>query len=282
MFSVQVPEGASPGATIQVQSPYGNTIQVQVPQGLGPGQVFQVQDPAAGNQPQMVGAPGQQMMMPGGDIFQGANRVLVKQEMVAIELCSIEAKQRYRISVPGPGNSEGNVFLYITEESDCFERVCCSVNRSLKLKVHAGPNKEAPVVMTMTKPFSCQGCCFLRPNFTVYGPGGEKIGDIDDPCRCCVMDQQVMGPGSKLMFTTAGSICQAGICCPLCAGVEFDIKRDGRSVAGIEKMAMSAEECCLKTNRFMIKFNTVTDPKEKMMLLASAMLLDLEYFEQQK
>jgi len=284
MFSVAVPEGATEGSTIQVQSPYGNTLQVQVPAGVQPGQVFQVQDPNGAN---TVGAPAQMMMgSAGGDIFQGASKVLVKQEMAAVELCGIEAKQRYRISVPDSSNKEGPVFLYITEESDCFERICCSTNRSLKLKVHAGNNKESPVVMEMAKPFSCTGCPIMRPSFTVSGPGGpgDVVGEIEDPCRCCTLDQQVFGGTGKsnLMFTTAGSACQGGMFCPLCCGVNFAVTKGGQPVAEIEKMSMDAEECCLKTNRFMINFNSITDPKEKQMLLASAMLLDLEYFEQKK
>merc|ERR1719491_2317627 len=109
---------------------------------------------------QTIGAPQQAMMGNPGDIFNGASKLYIKQEMAAIELCGIEAKQRYRISQATPENKEGNVFLFITEESQCLERICCSTNRSLKLLVHQGSTKDGPVVQIMEKPFSLQGCCF--------------------------------------------------------------------------------------------------------------------------
>jgi len=52
MMQVQIPGGASPGQTLQVQGPQGQAIQVQIPEGMSPGQTFQVQVPPA--QPVMV------------------------------------------------------------------------------------------------------------------------------------------------------------------------------------------------------------------------------------
>jgi len=46
LMSVQVPAGASPGTSLQVQSPSGQQVQVVVPAGASAGQVFQVQVPA--------------------------------------------------------------------------------------------------------------------------------------------------------------------------------------------------------------------------------------------
>lgn len=230
-------------------------------------------------------APGQVVMGSASDPFKGASEVIVKQEWAAIEFCSLEAKQRYRISQPvGPEKAEGEPFLYITEESGCLERICCSTNRSLTLKLHDGPTKEAPVIQRMHKPFSLQGCCFCRPSFTVTGAGGEGdlVGTVEDPCRCCTMDQQVYGKDKNLLFTTAGSICQFGMCCPCCAPIHFDVKQGGSDVASIEKMTLSCAEMCTKTNRFLVNFDKITDPEAKRMLLASAMLLDLGYFEQNK
>merc|ERR550537_885001 len=47
LMSVQVPAGASPGTSLQVQSPSGQQVQVVVPAGVSAGQAFQVQVPAA-------------------------------------------------------------------------------------------------------------------------------------------------------------------------------------------------------------------------------------------
>merc|ERR1719436_168818 len=166
----------------------------------------------------MQEAPVQATM--GGDIFKGNEKVMVKQEFAVLECCSIEAKNRYRVSVPSGEQEGSNIFLYIDEDSDCCERICCSTNRSLTLNVHQGSTKDGPTLLSMRKPFHCQGCCCMRPAFSVFsGPreSSKMIGQIEDPCRCCVMDQQIMDGTGNLVYTTQGSICQLGMCCPCCA-----------------------------------------------------------------
>merc|ERR1740121_329939 len=96
------------------------------------------------------------------------------------------------------------------------------------------------------------------------------------------MDQQIKDAQGKPVFTTTGSIWQLGMCCPCCASVRFDVMRGTTREAGIERMALSCAEMCLKTNRFKLDFDKVTDPAERKLVLGSAMLLDLEYFEQNK
>jgi hypothetical protein len=281
MFNVQVPQGSGPGSVIQAKSPAGNMVQVTIPAGVQAGATIQVIDPSAPSA-NVVGAPTQMTMAaPGGDIFRGVSDIFIKQEMAAVELCGVEAKQRYRISVPD-GNREGSVFLFISEESECMERVCCGPSRALKLKLHAGPNKEAPVVMEMAKPFSCQVGCCLRPSFQVVA-NGQTIGHIEDPCRWCVMDQQVYeGTSENMLFRTEGHLCQAGMLCPCCNSVNFNVSKGNQQVALIEKMSLDMEELCLNTNRFMVHFDKIVDNTEKKLLLASAMLLDLQYFEKKK
>jgi len=239
------------------------------------------------NQPQVLGSPAQMMMgVDQGDIFQSAKKLFIKQEFAAIEMCSVEAKQRYRVSQATADNTEGNVFLYIGEESNCLERVCCSVNRSLTLQVHEGQTKEGNILMSMKKPFSLQNCCCLRPRFDVFAGTGDreedKIGTVEDPCRFCWMDQQINDPSGNLLFTTAGCPCQAGMFCPCCAGIEFEVKKNESVVGKVEKLPMDCAELCLKTNRFVVDFGQLTGEKERKLLLASAMLLDLAYFEQNK
>lgn len=230
-----------------------------------------------------LGSPAQQVMSSAReDIFMGAPRVHVKREMAVLELCGLEAKQHYRISVPSTDKKEGTVFLYISEESNCAERTCCSTNRRLNLKVHQGQSKLGPVVLSMAKPFSLQGCCCWRPSFEVFGAAGKKIGDVKDPCRCCRLDQQAYSAGQELLLSAQGSLCQIGLFCPCLGSVIFDIVKGGQKVASIEKLPMDAKECCLRTNRFTIDFGSVKDAADRSLLLASAMLLDLEYFEQQK
>jgi len=230
-------------------------------------------------------APQSQVMgnLSSDDIFENAQRLFVRQEVAAIEVCGIEAKQRYRISQTDESNKEGKVFLFITEESQCLERICCSTNRSLKLLVHQGQDKDGPVVQTMEKPFSLQGCCCCRPSFDVKA-GPTQVGFVQDPCRFCWMDQQVLNANREVSFITQGSPCQCGMFCPCCAGINFNVKKPfgGDKVGSITKLPMDIMECAFGANRFVIDMAGVTDPVERRMMLASAMLLDLAYFEQQK
>jgi len=230
-----------------------------------------------------MNAPAQMSM--GDDIFQNHPSIMIKQEFAMLEMCSIEAKNRYRVSVPS-GDDEGpNIFLYVDEDSACCERICCSVNRSLTLNVHQGSTKDGPVMMSMYKPLHCQGCCIFRPEFQVYdGPASSNkmIGKIEDPCRCCAMDQQIKDASGALVYTTYGSICQLGLCCACCASVDFQIKKDGNDVGLISKRPMTCGECIKKTNRFKVDFPKDANATHKKLVFAAAMLADLEYFEQNK
>lgn len=228
-------------------------------------------------------APVQETM--GEDIFQGQSKIMIKQEFAALELCSIEAKNRYRVSVPQGENEGGNIFLYVDEESGCCERICCSKNRTLTQIVHKGSSKDGPVAMSMHKPFHCQGCCCMRPSFMLYdGPkdSSRQIGTVKDPCRCCVMDQQILDSKDQLVYTTNGSICQCGMCCPCCGSVDFNIRKEGTDVGLISKRPMTCGECLKKTNRFIIDFPPDANPDQKKMIFGAAMLLDLQYFEEKE
>jgi len=237
---------------------------------------------AAMSQPETIGTPVQQLMNSGPSDLPMA-KLFIKQEMAAIELCGIEAKQRYRVSVAN-GDKEGNpIQFFITEKSDCIQRICCGPNRALTLEVHEGGNKDGPVMMTMEKPFSCTGCCFLRPAFKVF-KSGTPIGEIDDPCRFCTMDQQVRDANNNHIMTMTGSVCQCGVCCPCCAPVTFDIQEaaGGGDLGKVEKLPMDCEELCLKTNRFTVDLSKIQEEDHRRLALASTMLLDLGYFEQSK
>jgi len=125
----------------------------------------------------------------------------------------------------------------------------------------------------------------MRPEFSLFDGSKESnnmIGKIEDPCRCCIMDQQIMDKTDSLVYTTRGSICQLGMCCPCLGSVDFQILKDGQEVGLISKRPMTCGECCQKTNRFIIDFPKDADSTQKKLVFGAAMLADLEYFEQNK
>merc|ERR1711920_365732 len=204
-------------------------------------------------------------------------RLLLTQVIKVIEMCGIEAKNKY---VSDDGN------FYVDERSDCPQRICASVNRELTLFGHAGPSGEAPVVLRMYKPYHLQGCCCCRPELHIDMPMEGKmvpVGRVEDPCRCCVVNQLIYDSNDALRYEVTGPICQCGAFCGCCADFHFDVNdEDGATVGAITKKALSFKECCMRTNRFEVDFPQQCTMEEKRLLVGSAMLLDLQYFEQNK
>jgi len=206
------------------------------------------------------------------DIY--GDQLELKQQWKAKELCGCEAKNRYMAK---------DEKFYIDERSDCCQRLFASTNRELTLFGHAGNSGEAPVALRMYKPYHLQGCCFCRPSLQVDMADGAKIGTIEDPWKCCTMDQQILDKNGGMKFTVAGSICQCGMCCACCADVKFDVSdKSGNVVGAITKPALTLGEACVKTNRFVVDFPKQCTMEDKHLLVGSAMLLDLQYFEKNK
>jgi len=158
-------------------------------------------------------------------------RLLLTQVIKLVEMCGFEARNRY---VSGDGN------FYIDEKSDCPQRCCASVNRELTLFGHAGPSEEAPVVLRMFKPYHLQGCCCCcRPEMHIDMPTDSKmvdIGRIEDPFRCCAVNQRIFDSNDELLYEVTGSICQRGACCSCCAEFHFDVNDPrGATVGAITK-----------------------------------------------
>eukprot|EP00747_Dinoflagellata_sp_TGD_P164414 gnl/TRDRNA2_/TRDRNA2_184321_c0_seq1.p1 gnl/TRDRNA2_/TRDRNA2_184321_c0~~gnl/TRDRNA2_/TRDRNA2_184321_c0_seq1.p1 ORF type:complete len:226 (+),score=48.76 gnl/TRDRNA2_/TRDRNA2_184321_c0_seq1:80-757(+) len=213
-----------------------------------------------------------QMEMEGHSFEYGESMEIV-QVFTFAEMCGIEAKNSYVID-------EGRMF--IREESACLERICCSTNRSLTFIAHAGPDKMAPEVLHMHKPFGIPCLCLCRPEFEVTLPSGTPVGKVEDPFACCTMNQHIYNDQGELVFNVDGSICQCGLCCKLCADVEFSVTdpHSGEEIGHITKPKVTCMEMCKKINRFQVQFPEGCSEHDKALLVASAMLLDLAYFEE--
>ena len=110
---------------------------------------------------------------------------------------------------------------------------------------------------------------------------GQKIGHIEDPWKCCVMDQRIFGPDGQQIYGAAGSVCQTGVFCPCLAPVEFALTdTNGQPTdGGIAKIFGGCAEIVAKVNKFRVTFPAGADPKQKMALIGCTMLIDFEYFE---
>lgn len=129
------------------------------------------------------------------------------------------------------------------------------------------------------------GCCHsCRPRMSISDGRGQPVGQVWDPFRCCEVDQQIYDANGALRFTLGPETClQLGFLCPCCDDVEFPVRdTTGARVARLVKKAITCGECCMKTNRFRIDFDGVKDARDRQLIFAATMLLDLEYFEVKK
>jgi len=246
---------------------------------------YTFQSPGRGREaPRNQGAPRQHRMHDnrGEDMDPFGNQVNVRQlvqKKEALELCcDIEVKNNYTMQ------SNSGAELYLSESSECCERVCCGPNRSLTFNVHAGPNEHFPVIYKLNKAFHLAGCCFCRPKMNVVGGDNRGVGRIYDPCRCCcILDNKLYDQEDRLKWTVKGSTCQLGVCCP-CGSAEFPINdaSTNRRVGNVEKQSNGLAECCFAANKFQIDFPRDATVDEKALFIGSAMLIDVEYFERKK
>jgi hypothetical protein len=230
----------------------------------------------------------QQVQMYRLDAFQGSMAVIVKQEFAVLELFGVEAKNRYRVhqsdAHPDARRSDGQQLLYVREQSECAERICCGPNRELTLFAHAGYDQNSPVFIQMHKPFHLAGnfpCC--RPVLHISDGANMPLGRVEDPFSCCQMDQKIFDHTNQFRYGVAGTICQLGLCCPCLGDVVFNITNQaGEPVGEIRKMFDGCGELMLHTNKFKITFPNMLTAEDRALVFSSAMLIDLQYFEVSK
>merc|ERR1712205_276318 len=113
------------------------------------------------------------------------------------------------------------------------------------------------------------------------GINGQPLGEIEDPCACMVLNQQIKNGQGQVVFTITGSIFQCASCCP-CFDMHFDILRNGETVGAVDKVFNGCEELFTQANRFRILFPADATNEEKAILTGAVMLLDFVYFEVEK
>ena len=308
LVDIKIPNGLKAGSTFQVQVE-GNNHTVEVPPGHRggmrlkveirdtPPQVAQKHIVGSVEMPQVVqGVPMQAVVMQpgampaaGAAIFGPVVGVEIQQIPKMLEVIGgCEAKNSYKVSPMFNNQLSGPEFIHVSEDSECCERLYCGPQRSLKWILHAGPAKNFPPAVILTKPCHWQGCCCMRPSVTVTDAQRNLIGRVEDPCTAnafmCNIDQKIYDANGILKYNTIGSICQCGMFCPCCGDVEFSVLKypENRPAARIRKVFGGAGELCLGTSTFKTEFPGGCSNEDKALVFASTMLLEIAYFEKGK
>mmetsp|Transcript_37345 Transcript_37345/g.76608 ORF Transcript_37345/g.76608 Transcript_37345/m.76608 type:complete len:268 (-) Transcript_37345:112-915(-) len=240
-----------------------------------------------------------------GDTFDNHTRILVTQQFEILELCGIEAKNRYRISTE---DNPAETFLFAQETGDGCERVCCSLCRSMTMNIHLGHDKNGPVVLSMQKerhcqmlpcpillhpgawivtcPWLCIAAASKDPEFIVR-KGNEVLGSILDPSgpafQCKGNSLIRDATGCTLYETGPLCLCSSARCCPCLEEEAVHVTTPaGERVASITRKAMTCAELCGKMNRFVVDFGSVRDPTHRALIFAAGMMFDLQYWEQKQ
>ena len=135
--------------------------------------------------------------------------------------------------------------------------------------------------MQVHKSFGTTSLCCWRPGVQIFTGDGEKIGHVEDPWRCCLMDQRIYDAAGLQIYGAAGSICQPAVFCPCLGNVEFEVTGPGGepTSAHISKLFGGCAEVMAKVNKFRVVFPAGATPTQKMVLLGTTLLIDFEYFE---
>ena len=143
--------------------------------------------------------------------------------------------------------------------------------------------------MQVHKSFGTTSLCCWRPGVQIFTGDGEKIGHVEDPWRCCLMDERIYDAAGLRIYGAAGlqiygatlKPCQPAVFCPCLGNVEFEVTGPGGepTSAHISKLFGGCAEVVAKVHKLRVVFPAGATPAQKMALLGATLLIDFEYFE---
>ena len=250
-------------------------------------------------QPQMMMMQPQMMMMPQMMELGGFNRLLaskgvfIKQKLELLEVVTgCQTENSYNVFELGEdGEKKGEAFLKAKEKSDTCARIFLpSSCRPFKMKInHKGGNQDHNNFLDMDREYTCTCFCLNRPEMTVTNTeNGEnnRIGKVTNPFLCCDYGVDVYDKDNMITHLIRGDCCQLGIWCPLpckdCQIVNFDIKTsNGQKVAQLTKKPTGfCKAAVSEVSYFAVEFPQNATKEERALLMASAIMLDFQYFEE--
>ncbi len=286
---MQQGQGMQPGMPMQQGMPY------QQGQGMQPGMPMQPNTGFynfRGLNMQFVNDP----MV----VLSNAKRAHINQQVELLEVLSgCETKNRYHIFI----ETMDKQYLYLfkaKEESGCCSRQCLSsetrpLHLNIKHMSSASAINEFDSVdnyAVLDKPFKCTCYCLDRPKMKNY-VRGNQIGSVKQPFICCNCDPvfYVYDSSDDIKYKIRTSCCQCGIMCKgslfgECSSVCFGIYEKNEThfvpdnmIGYINKKSGDIEQLLTDADSFVLEFPQNATPEDKMNLIASVLMIDYQYFE---
>ena len=258
-----------------------------------------------------------------GQILVDHKKVHIRQKLSALEcisanLCKISNRFTIHAMNPEDPKKPGPVLMTGKEDSECWDRCCCSPHHSLLMHFSPAwdPNR---VLMTMERP-GCGCCCGPKPclNMMTCGdPCREEVilhaghvtgraGSVENPNpvmtltqpkQCCSMNGGCT-PTIDIADTGNASVPHAQIKGPTCFGgcAEFCCENHFKyeSVGGGQGSGQGSGEivhltpktcwelfcqCCTDVDNYHVNFAGGAGPIDKANMVAASVLIDYMFFE---
>jgi hypothetical protein len=210
---------------------------------------------------------------PGLEYLTQVDQLLIHQLIEMLEvLTGFETENKYVIK-----NAMGQQVYFAAESSDCLERQCCGPARAFSMAIIDNFQRE---VIHLERPFRCGHCCCPchLNELQVQSPPGNVIGYVNEIWTCCYPEFNITDAAGTNQFFIHGPVCP----CKCYHDVEFPIltaDRAGQIGTLTSQWSGCAQECVTDAGNFSVTFPMGAPWQTKVLLLASAFLVDFMFYE---
>lgn len=232
-------------------------------------------------------------------MLANAKNAYIEQQIELAEMITgCETSNRYHVYIITHSNEL--VYLFkCKEQSSCFSKQCCSSDsRPFNMKIRHVSCRSDYILddystywALLERPFKCTCCCLARPEMTA-GSKTSYFGKVYEPFTCIDPYFHIFNSSNNLRWQVHANGCQCGICCRAgvfgkCSEAKFNIfsaekeKLEDENKDGEIKRLFSGlvQELYTDADNFFISFPLTATPEEKLMLIATTLMIDYRYFE---
>ena len=226
-------------------------------------------------------------------ILSSLQGVFIKQKYQPEEvLTGWEAANKYYVYEMGQdGYKTGSKLLKCKEYSGCYQRACCPADcRAFHMNCTNLFNMNS-VSLKLIRDYQCTLCCLNRPEMQViYSEEGVDMyfGKVVDNCDFCNYSFTIYDQSNRPLYVIEASCCQQGLLCGCpcqeCQIVEFELYKGETGLRYPFKIIKNSPNCARSlaadVTNFSVPFPPEAGFQERVLLMASALMIDYMMFEQ--